>query len=217
MRKQFRRFVTATLALLLFARLGAGALTSKPSSRPGGEITPPPRVDVPGKRVALACGELFIPDFFAKKSEPTHLVIWSLGAAWCAEQNFYEARKNAVLLTLNGTALKAGFPQADKFQAVLEQVSAALAREIPGCPAATRVCLGSFSGGYTAVRDVLRLKEILPLITDVVLADSLYAGKVAGSKTQLNPEQMQPFLDFAKRASEGEVTFIFSHLYPPEK
>src|SRR2546426_340243 len=86
------------------------------TSPPGGRVTPPPRRDVPGVRKTLKCGELFIPDFFDSDKEVTELVVWSLGAAWCAQQSFYDARKNAVLLTLNEATRKEGFADPAQFE-----------------------------------------------------------------------------------------------------
>jgi hypothetical protein len=120
-----------SVAKLLFFLLTsfACAQTSRPSSRPGGEIVPPPRRNVPGQRVKLAAGELFIPDFF-KPDDRVDLVIHFLGAAWCAQQTFYDARKNAVLLVANAKTLSEGFPTSDKFDALILEVSNQLGKPI---------------------------------------------------------------------------------------
>ena len=54
-------------------------------------------------------------------------------------------------------------------------------------------------------------------MTDLLLADSLYAPRVKGSANELDPVAMEPFLEFARAAAAGKRTMIFSHLYPPEE
>jgi hypothetical protein len=204
------RFLCVLCALCgstLFAQTSRHS--TKPSSRPGGEIVPPPRRDVPGQRIALSSGELYIPDYF-HPGETADVMVWFLGAAWCAEQSFYDAHKNAVLLVTNSATLKAGFPDAQMFDALLDEVSRAVKRPIG------RICLTSFSGGYTAVRDLLRLEPIASRVNDVVLLDSLYAPRIGENKDRVDPDAMKPFVDFATRAAQGKTTFLFSQLYPPE-
>src|SRR5438045_8513767 len=98
---------------------------TKPSTRPGGEIVPPAKRDVPGKRITLPRGELFVPAFFHTNGN-ADVDVWFLGASWCAEQVFYDAHKNAVLLVVNSATLKAGFPAPCDFLDLLEEVGGAL-------------------------------------------------------------------------------------------
>jgi rhodanese-related sulfurtransferase len=98
---------------------------------------------------------------------------------------------------------------------VLAETVAAL--KTNGVQSIGRVCVASFSGGYVAVRSILRQPELTARISDVVLADSLYAPKVPGKTNELEPEAMAPFLDYAWNAAEGKGHFWFSQLYPPEE
>src|SRR5687768_1584208 len=116
------------MRILLVAMILAAPATA-PTSRPGGAIVPPARRDVPGKRITLTCGELFIPDFVAKDSKKTDLVLWFHGAAWCAEQVFYDAHKDAVLVTVNAKTWKDGL-DAKKFDAMLAEIAKALERPV---------------------------------------------------------------------------------------
>jgi hypothetical protein len=173
---------------------------------------------VPGDHVTLKCGQLYLPDFFQADSKgPTQLVIWTYGAAWCAEQNFYEAGKNAVHLTLSAATFKAGFGDASLFTSLVDEINSAIKTKFPNAKPIGRICIGSFSAGYTAARDILRHEELYSLISDVVLADSLYAPRARDRENQLDDAAMAPFLAFANRAAEGKAKFIFSHLYPPEE
>ena len=198
----------SVVLVLLVSSSIASAQTTRPSSRPGGEIIPPPRRDVPGQRIKLAAGELFVPDFF-HADDKADVVVHFLGAAWCAEQTFYDARKNAALLVASAKTLSDGFATSAPFEAVLADVSKSIGRPIG------KVCLSSFSGGYTAVRDLLRHASVVQGVSDVVLLDSLYAPRIGENKDRLDPAAMQPFVDFARRAAEGKVNFFFTQLYPP--
>ena len=190
------------------------AQTTKPSSRPGGEIVPPAKRDVPGKRITLTRGELFVPDFVHADGK-ADVVVWFLGATWCAEQVFYDAHKNAVLLVVNNATLKHGFPKSSDFGDLLQEVAGALRQANVSDKGLGQVALVSFSGGWTGVYGVLSHADLSPQISNVVLLDSLYAWNK--STQAIDDTTMSPFLAFARRAAEGNATFVFTQLYPPEE
>jgi hypothetical protein len=178
---------------------------------------PPPRRDVAGRRGDLALGRLYVPDHFSAHATATvDVVVWFLGAPWCVEQTFYDARKNAVLITVTEKKLWETFRDTDALARLLDEAAGWLNREGISDKPIGRVGLGAFSGGYVAVREILNHEQYRDHITDVVLADALYAPRVPGQPDTLDPEAMTPFLDFARRAADGQGTFLFSHLYPPE-
>ncbi len=189
------------------------AQSTKPSSRPGGEIVPPPRRDVPGKRVTLNSGELFVPDFFHADGK-AEIVVWFLGAPWCVEQVFYDARKNAVLLVVNSKTLGHGFPESRDFTEVLQDIAAALKTANVTDKGVGRVAIVSFSGGWTGTYSVLQHPDLARQIDNVVLLDSLYAWNKKDAA--IDVPTITPFLDFARRASDGGATFVFTQLYPPD-
>jgi hypothetical protein len=198
---------TAALLMLL---LCAPATTQTSADPPGGRVTPPARRDVPGKRVELAAGEFYVPDFYVS-GDKVDVVIWFHGAAWVVQQEFYAARKNAALFVASPATVKAGFRQSSQFQELLNEIE-----QVAGNPMG-RICLGSFSGGYTAVGDILQLEEFQDRISDVVLADSLYAPRKKDDPGKLDDAAMAPFLEYARRAADAKCTFWFSQLYPPEQ
>src|SRR5262245_49157744 len=137
--------MTRWATLLLVTTVGSPLFAqTRPTSQPGGEVIAPPRRDVPGKRIQLESGELDVPDFH-KPGERVDVVVWFLGAPWCAEQVFYDSGKNAVLLATNRKTLDAGFGRPEQFQALLDEISKQVHKPMG------KVCLCSFSGGYTAV------------------------------------------------------------------
>lgn len=179
----------------------------------------PPRRDVPGKRFQLSLGSLYVPEFFNQyASAGTDIVLFFHGAAWCSEQNFFDARKNAVIVSI--TVKNYGYPgvlrDPQNLRAVLEETTKTLAlNDITSKPLGN-ICLASFSGGYSAIREILKQEEFLPHITDVVLADSLYPAKNKDTG-KIEPESIQPFVNYAQRAARSEAGFWFTHLYPPEE
>src|SRR5262245_43913435 len=105
-------YLCVLCALCVLCDSPAFAQTTRPTSRPGGEVVDPPRHDVPWTRTKLPSGELFIPDC---ATNPKSLAIWFLGATWCADQVFYDAHKDAALLVVNAATLKRGFPEPGQF------------------------------------------------------------------------------------------------------
>src|SRR4051812_13019544 len=97
-KKQFflHRCASVFIGGLILSGFAVHAQTHPTTEPRGGRIVTPEKVEVPGKRFAMAQGELFIPDFF-KAGEKTDVVLWFQGAAWVVEQEFYAAHKNAVL------------------------------------------------------------------------------------------------------------------------
>lgn len=176
-----------------------------------------PKRVVPGKRFALTSKQqLFIPDFFKPEvTTQTHVVVFFHGAAWCSEQNFYEAHKNAVLVSISEDRMVDYAKWGEHFIPMLQHVQETLAENgITTKPIS--VCVASFSGGYRAVLEILKQPEHVSLISDVVLADSLYPPRLDEGKGGLDPEPLGFFLQYAQRAADGKIKFLFSHLYPPE-
>src|SRR5687768_4155791 len=114
------------IGVYLCASVVSSSFAFSQTTKPGGEITPPLRRDVPGHRIQLTRGALFVPDFFSADPPKAEVYVWFLGAAWCAEQVFYDAKQNAVLLVTNAATLKKGFPAPAEFLDLLEEVGVAL-------------------------------------------------------------------------------------------
>jgi hypothetical protein len=183
--------------------------SSAPTTRPGGPIVPPARRDCPGKLIAIPAGQIFLPDYYEPAGQ-VDVVLWFLGASWCVNQEFYDTRKNAAIFVANRGTIDAGFHDEQSFDALLSEISNSL-----GAPIG-RIVVGSFSGGYVAVRDILKLKKHRDKIVDVVLADSLYPPRGVSDPLVLD-EALAPFLDYARRAADGRCGFWFSQLYPPQE
>lgn len=196
---------------------GADALSAQAeTTHTTNTVTPPPRRDVPGQRFELPMGQLYVPDYY-RRDATMEIVVFFHGAAWCAEQTFYDVRKNAALVTVNGVQYESAFRQPEAFAGIIAAATGTLEQNRIAAGPLGKLCVASFSAGYAAVRDILRQPHFVHVITDVVLADSLYAPRVKGATHELEPAAMQPFLDYARRAAAGECGFWFSQLFPPEE
>ena len=182
-------------------------------------IIAPKRLDIPGQRFSLVTGQLFIPDYFkGNKNGKYNLVVFFHGAAWCSEQVFYPAHKNAVLLSITLNSYPEAFSDTTQFQQILDEVNLTLETvKIIHKPKLNKLCLASFSGGYSAIREILKVPQYYNRVNDLILADSLYCSFTDTTRTVLVEEQMTPFLKFAQDAAKGKKTFWFTHLYPPEE
>ena len=193
-----------------------------PSQKPvklSNKITPPERKNIPGERFSLSTGKMFIPDYYkAPKDGKFDLVVFFHGAAWCSEQVFYEGRKNAVLVSISLSDYQGYFEDTTRFQKILDEIVLTLdTTGIIHNPSIDRICISSFSGGYSAPREILKTPAYYNRINDMILADSLYCSFTDTTRRHLNEEQMAPFLHFAQDAAKGEKYFWFTQLYPPEK
>jgi hypothetical protein len=182
-------------------------------------ITPPKRIEVPGQRYSLATGQMFIPDYFKPMKDGRYnLVVFFHGAAWCSEQVFYPAHKNAILVSVSVKSYSETFSDTTRFQQILDEVNLTLeTAKVIEHPKLNILSVSSFSGGYSAVFEVLKVPQYYNRISNLILADSLYAGFTDTTKTVLIEEQMAPFLKYAQDAAKGKKTFWFTQLYPPEE
>lgn len=206
-----RRWFRSALVVICCA-LAAGE-TTKPKSA----LVPPAKRDVPGKRFSVSLGNLYVPDFFKPDAGGTDIVMLFHGAAWCAEQNFYDAKKNAVLVTvsLGMPEYARVFADVDAYKQIIRATEQKLIDEEVASAPIGRVCLSSFSGGYTAIRELLKHDDVITSVTDVVLADSLYAPRQGDGPPDY--ATLRSFVHYAKRAAAGDCKLLFTQLYPPEQ
>ncbi len=81
---------------------------------------------------------------------------------------------------------------------------------------ARKIALSAWSAGYGAVEQILRQKYGKERVDAVILLDGLHAGYEPDGG--LNARQLEPFVDFAKRAKAGKRFMYFSHssIIPPD-
>ncbi len=139
------------------------------------------------------------------------------GAPWFAAAEHQRRGAKTPLLVYGGmqgsSAYAAPFQDPQRFQSLLDGVAAHFhPRATTAAPRVTSVEISSFSAGYGAVRELLSRPEYVRIIDTVVLADSLYASFAVPGGTDRTPlpEQMAPFIDFAKQAARGDRRMLVS-------
>jgi hypothetical protein len=102
------------------------------------------------------------------------------------------------------------------FPKLVESVEEAVAKHAGRKKArARRIGLSAWSAGYGAVQEILRDPSARRRIDSVILLDGMHCG-YAG-QGGLNKPQIQPFIDFARRAATGDRFMLVSHssIIPP--
>ncbi len=107
------------------------------------------------------------------------------------------------------------FPDRRSFDAALSSIDQKTS-ELLGRPArASRVALASFSAGFELVREALTVAGDDPLLTGVILLDSLY-GSYAGQSEAVDATGLAPFERAASRAlSQPKFAFVLTHSEVP--
>ncbi|MCC6485001.1 MAG: hypothetical protein IT209_09165 [Armatimonadetes bacterium] len=172
--------------------------------------------DVIYARYPLSTGVLYVPEDYSTRGNQLDLLIHFHGADDTVKTNFTRSGKAAALVVINYSGLSSAyqkpFSNSGLFgQIVVEARQKMSARE--GRPLRVRrLVLSSFSAGYAAIREILKSPLYFSLVTDVVLADSLYASyaTVNGHRVP-DPTQMKDFVAFAKRAAQNNGTMIVTH------
>lgn len=146
------------------------------------------------------------------------LLIHFHGAVGTLRQAHRRTGSNAVLAVVNFPGLSSAYSRpiagdAGLFGEILRQAwRVSRPEESAADPQWRRVTLSCFSAGYGAVREILKTPENSARVDAIVAADSIYAGLVeGGTGREVDPLQMQDFLEFARLAGEGRKTFIISH------
>lgn len=124
---------------------------------------------------------------------------------------------NAAVVAVNYPGLSSAYrrPFSDQvlFGLLLEDALVKLRERFGADAAWGTVAVSSFSAGYGAVRELLRVPEYADRIDAVLAADSLYASTAADGTPE--DDQMAPYLAYARRAIAGEKTLILTHTDVP--
>ncbi len=111
---------------------------------------------------------------------------------------------------------EAAFRTPGVFENLVHSVEKAMA-EKTGNPKAhvRKVGLSAWSAGYGAVQEILTHDYAKRIVDTVVLLDGMHCGY---SGESLDETQLQPFIDFARRAAAGQKLMFVSHssIIPPD-
>lgn len=174
------------------------------------------------KEIPITAGTLHIPETYRPHGDEIDVVFHFQGSPQIARDRFLESGKSAVLVTVYYPGLSEAYGKpyrgTNLFRKQLGEVSRHTADHF-GLKKVKirRLVLSSFSAGYGSLREILKQPH-KSLVTDVILADSLYAGYVkVNGKDAVNPRDMTSFVPFAERAVRGEVNMLvtYSAVVPP--
>jgi hypothetical protein len=169
-----------------------------------------------GTRHPLSIGRLFVPEAFAsrKSVDPTPLLIAFHCGDWIPELAVAGLDHPMPCITIGlgaGSERYARPFRDDKalLAKLVDETKAHLGRPISG------LVLVGWSAGYGSIREILRQSDFQPPVGTIILLDGLHTGYVGGKpgphESKLEPEPLQPFLDFAKEAVAGRATFAYLH------
>lgn len=176
---------------------------------------------ITGGTITLA-GGTFVPCWYpGRKDRSLDVLIHFHGAAPVVIKAFAAARIDAVFIVVNFRGLSSAYAKPFRespnlFQEVLDATMRQLRRSGKAGDKTQwdRVCLSSFSAGYGAVREILKVPRQFDRIDGLLAADSIYAGLLAGTPDRrVDEQQMRPFVRFSQLAVEGKKTFIITHSY----
>lgn len=167
-----------------------------------------------GRREKLELGALFIPARLKLKS-PAPLFIHFQGGTWLPEVAAARAGNTAVISIQIGAgsgAYARPFGDAQLFSRLIAEAEAKAGLKF------APISLTAWSAGYGAVREILKTPEHYSRVDRVLLIDGLHTGynggkpgQGSGQESQLETENLEVFLKFARDAVAGRKQMIVTH------
>ncbi len=163
---------------------------------------------------------LFLPDGWSVPADGRMLLVVHFHTvAWFAIQEHSRRGSKLPLLTFalgeGSTTYAKPFQRPERFQDWLRLVETELVAH--GAASGTRVTgvdISSFSAGYGAVREILKLETNRAAIVRIVLCDSLYGGLATTNGIYPNrrvlDEHLEPWREFTRAAVRGEKSFLLT-------
>ena len=213
------RIVTESLLLWLAAWSSALAQASQNPSPMIEHTRAHPRVkqeSPEGRREKLELGTLFISAKLGpaklKLKSSVPLFIHFHGGTWLPEFAAAKVGNTAVISIQIGSgsgAYAKPFADANLFTRVLAEAETKAGVKF------SPISLTAWSAGYGAVREILKVPEHYARVDRVLLIDGLHTGYVGGKpgpqESQLETENLEIFLKFARDAVAGRKQMIITH------
>lgn len=168
-------------------------------------------------KITLSTGALYVPGEYRPTGNGVDLVVHFHGSPGFVRDRFLESGRSAVLVAISFKGLSRAYSAPFEDKRLFRKVLGEALRRTGDHYGLKRVrirklVLSSFSAGYGAIREILKLHECQVLVTDIVLADSLYAAYAkADGHNVVDPADMAPFVPFADRAARGKATMWITH------
>ena len=173
-----------------------------------------PQATPEGRREKLELGTLFLPAGLRLRS-PMPLFIHFHGGTWLPEVAAARIGKTAVISIQIGSgsgAYAKPFSDAQLFPRLIAEAETKAGVKF------SPISLTAWSAGYGAVREILKVPEAYVRVDRVLLIDGLHTGYVGGKpgqgsaqESQLETENLEIFLKFAREAVAGHKQMIITH------
>lgn len=168
---------------------------------------------------------LFVPNTWsAPANGDVTLTIHFHGAHWFAIQEHLARGLRGPLvnfdLGLGSEVYRRAFEDEQHFAKFLKGIEKELSKRAGRDVRISNVEISSFSAGYAAVRELLKVPEYFELISRITLLDSLYArfnsGGERGRKVKEPAfDHIEPWIPFAQAAVKGQKTFLITYSQVP--
>ena len=174
------------------------------------------------KTVLMRSGAWFVyPQGCDKLRRGFDLVLHFHGAHTTVIPRYLRSGLDAVLVIINkgigSGAYSNAYPRRSDIDALLRRIQQTVARECGELVRAPgRVALSSWSAGYGATQQFLRLHP--ETVDAVLLSDGLHVGFTDERRRKVRLRQLEEFVTFARRAVRGERLMAIAHsaITPPK-
>jgi len=172
-----------------------------------------PAIAPAGRQIELEKGyTLFVPAEWAGKSKCVLTIHFHTEPWFAIEEHLRRGLREPLLVVMLGqgsSVYRVPFENRNLLARLVEQVEKQLRTRV------NAIDIASFSAGYGAVRELVKIPEYQRLIRRIVLCDSMYASFAPNSTTQPAAEHIEPWVEIAKMAAKGEKTFVFTYSQVP--
>jgi LysM repeat protein len=207
----------------------AGAGRSMRKNRPGGVnpcMTPDPGYGIYDEWArGISMGQLLAPQRGGLTKSGGFDLIVHFHGNYPVRKEFVKSARGIVLVAIDlgvgSGAYYQAFASPQAFENLIASVEKEMTRRNGGKKARVRkLALSSWSAGYGAIAQILR-QPLGRKVDALVLLDSLHAGYANASAPKLSDRlrvtQLDPFVDFAKKAARGQKLMFQSHssITPP--
>jgi len=166
-----------------------------------------------GQQIELETGyTLFVPAEWAGKPNCVLTIHFHTEPWFAIQEHLRRGLREPLLVVMLGqgsSVYRVPFEDRNLLARLVERVEKQLRMRVKA------VDIASFSAGYGAVREIVKVPEYQRMIRRIVLCDSMYASFAPNSITQPAAEHISPWVEFAKMAARGEKTFVFTHSQVP--
>ncbi|HKP69229.1 MAG TPA: hypothetical protein VJV05_08095 [Pyrinomonadaceae bacterium] len=201
------RLTNSVAVIFLFAVVSAVAQTQPAHKRIE-------QVEVAGRRIELKTltgAVLFVTEGL-QTERAVPLIVHFHGAPWLIQYQIATHLPHAALITVQ---LGAGssvygkpFANTETFKAMIDEARVALGMKRDW----SSITLTGFSAGYGAIRAILRNRDYVARVDNVLLLDGIHASySPEGVPPVIKTSDVDSYVEFAGLAARGKKTFVIAH------